>query len=239
MNDAEEASAESLDGETRLAVLAVAEGPLRRALAALCARLLDTRGYERLCFARLGDYARERAGVSARQIQDLAQTHRAFADLPRLERSLTENELPWSKVRILTRAATSEDEEAWISHARTRSIRELEQSVRQVRKMQDRPNEPEDDEARVSVRLRCTPAVREKWLQARDLAERVAGQRLRAEEALEWVVAEAFSEVSTEAARRHLPHAPPTRPRRGLTRDHNRRVIRTRIRAQPRTLAPA
>lgn len=213
MNDGEGASAEGLDGETRLALLAAAAGPLRRVLAALCARLLDTRAYERLCFARLGDYARERAGVSARQIQDLAHAHRTFADLPRLERTLVANELPWSKVRVLTRVATSEDEEAWISRARTRPIRELEQSVREARKMQGRPSGPEEDaEPRVSVRLRCTPAVREKWLQVRDLAERVAGQRLRAEEALEWVAAEAFSEASTETARRHEPHAPTTLP---------------------------
>lgn len=213
MNDAEGASAERLDGETRLALLSAAAGPLRRALAALCARLLDTQGYERLCYARLGDYARERAGVSVRQIQDLAHADRAFAELPRLERTLVENELPWSKVRLLTRVATSEDEEAWIAHARASPIRELEQTVREARKMQYRPGEPEEEgEPRVSVRLRCTPAVREKWMQARDLAERVAGQRLRAEEALEWVVAEAFSEVSTETARRHQAHAPPTQP---------------------------
>jgi len=228
MNDAEGASAESPDGETRLAWLAVTAGPLRRTLAALCARLLDTGAYERLCYARLGDYARERAGVSVRQIQDLAHAHRAFAGLPRLERALVENELPWSKVRILTRVATSDDEEAWISHAQSRPIRELEQSVREARKMQNGPNDPEADEPRVSVRVRCTPAVREKWLQVRELAEQVAGQRLRPEEALEWVVAEAFSDVSSETARSHQVHAPPGSPspfrsadraRTGLTAD--------------------
>jgi hypothetical protein len=214
MNDAEGASAEELEGETRLTLLSAAAGPLRRALAALCARLLDTQGYERLCYARLGDYARERAGVSVRQIQDLAHAHRSFADLPRLERTLVENELPWSKVRILTRVATPENEGAWISHARARPVRELEQAVREARRTQCRPNEPpeEKDEPRVSVRLRCTPAVREKWLQVRNLAECVAGQRLRAEEALECVVAEAFSRVSTATARRHQAHAPPPPP---------------------------
>jgi len=218
----ERAAAQSLGGETHLSSLAAAGGPLRRALAALCGRLLDTQGYERLCYARLGDYARERAGVSVRQIQDLAHAHRAFADLPRLERALVANELPWSKVRILTRVATREDEEAWISHARTWPTRELERNVREARLRQGGPSDPaEGDEPRVSIRVRCTPAVREKWLEARDLAERVAGQRLRAEEALEWVTAEAFSEVSAETARRHLSHAAsPLLPKRSQSGSH-------------------
>ena len=74
--------------EDRLARLASAVGPLRRVLAAVSAQLLATRAYERLCYARLGDYARERAGLSARQLQDLARVHRALAGLPALERAL-------------------------------------------------------------------------------------------------------------------------------------------------------
>lgn len=99
-------------------------------LAAVAARLLDARAYEPLCYARLGDYARERAGLSARQLQDLARTHRALAGLPRLERALVANELPWSKVRLLARVASAADEEAWIARARALPIRRLEEEVR-------------------------------------------------------------------------------------------------------------
>src|SRR5690606_2697956 len=109
--------------EETLARLAASVGPLRRVLAAIAARLLETRGWERLCYARLGDYARERAGISARQLQDLARTHRALARLPALERALLANALPWSKVRLIARVASAADEEAWIARARAAPIR--------------------------------------------------------------------------------------------------------------------
>jgi hypothetical protein len=91
--------------EDRLRQLAAGVGPLRRALAAIAERLIATRAHEQLCFARISDYARERPGVSARQLQELARVHRAFAELPELERALVTNELPWSKVRLIARVA--------------------------------------------------------------------------------------------------------------------------------------
>ncbi|MCZ7618454.1 MAG: HNH endonuclease [Myxococcota bacterium] len=191
----------SSNAESELAQLTAASGPLRRTLAAICARLLETRAYERLCYARLRDYARERAGLSARQLQDLAHAHRAFATLPGLERALVANELPWSKVRLLTRVATPDDEERWIERARLLSIRQLEQEVRAARGHAEGDLDAEADPPRVRVTLHCTPAVREQWLLAREFAERVSGQSLREDEALEWVTAEALSAVSIDASR--------------------------------------
>ncbi len=197
--------------ESELAQLTAAGGPLRRTLAAICARLLDTQAIERLCYARLRDYARERAGVSARQIQDLAHAHRAFATLPGLERALVANELPWSKVRLLTRVATPEDQSRWIERARRLSIRRLEQEVRAVRGPAEGTLDAAADPPRVHVTLRCTPAVHEQWLLAREFAERVSGQRLREDEALEWVTAEALSAVSIDAVRIGEPDLAPPR----------------------------
>ncbi|HEY8494206.1 MAG TPA: hypothetical protein VIN04_09960 [Myxococcota bacterium] len=182
--------------EETLARLAASVGPLRRVLAAIAARLLETRAWERLCYARLGDYARERAGVSARQLQDLARTHRALARLPALERALLANELPWSKVRLLARVASPADEAAWIARARAAPIRRLEQEVRaSARRAPGADEDPDETTPLARVVVHCTPAVREKWLHAREMAERVAGQRLRAGEALEWVTAELCSEL--------------------------------------------
>jgi hypothetical protein len=181
--------------ETRLAQLAAAVGPLRRVLAALAVRLLDTRGYERLCYARLRDYARERLGLSARQIQDLARVGRALPGLPRLERALLANELPWSKVRLLARVAAAEDEASWIGLAHALSVQRLEQAVR------DRGGHDAQDLAReptTRVTVRCSPAVLEKWHVAREFAERVAGQRLSAADALEAVAAEVFSAIAID-----------------------------------------
>ena len=80
---AADASDEAGPAEDRLAQLAGAVGPLRRVLAAIAERLLATEAHARLCYARVGDYARERAGLSVRQLQELARVHRAFAERPR------------------------------------------------------------------------------------------------------------------------------------------------------------
>jgi hypothetical protein len=185
--------------ETRLARLAAAVGPLRRVLAALAGRLVTTRAWERLCYARLGDYARERVGQSARQLQELARVHRALTGLPRLERALLSNELPWSKVRLVARVATPEDEAEWIARARAAPTRDLERLVRD-RARSPTPEEVDEAEPETRLAVRCTPAAREKWLRAREMAERVAGERLRAGDALECVVAEVFSAISIDPA---------------------------------------
>jgi len=175
--------------EDRLAGLAGALGPLRRLLACVAERLIETKAHQRLCYARLGDYARERLGLSARQLQELARVHRALTGLPAVDRALLTNELPWSKVRLLARVATGEDEEAWIARAREMPTRRLEQEVRRSAR-DDEPQDADDPALEKRVTVRCTPAVREKWGLAREMAERVAGQRLRAGEALELVAAE-------------------------------------------------
>ena len=60
-----------LDAEAELVALARAPAALRRALARIAGRVMATRAWERLGFARASDYARERAGVSARELRDL------------------------------------------------------------------------------------------------------------------------------------------------------------------------
>jgi len=203
--------------EAELTQLAAAAGPLRRALAAIAARLLETRAYEPLCYARVGDYARERLGLSARQLHDLAHVHRALAALPRLGRALRANELPWSKVRLIARVASTADEEVWIARARELPIRRLEAEVRAC--APPSATVEVDDEGLASttvacarVTVWCTPAVREKWHLAHELAERVAGQRLRADEALEWVTAEACSGVGLEPGPEPEPEPEPLGP---------------------------
>jgi len=189
--------------EERLAELAAAFGPLRRVQAAIAARLVATRGWKRLCFARLGDYARERPGVSQRQVQELARVDRALAGLPALERALVANALPWSKVRLVARVATAEDEAAWIARARAVSARRLEQEVRALPGGAGGEYGADGGDEAEPVRrvaLRCTPAVRERWALAREMAERVAGRRLREADAVDVVAAEVASAVPIDPA---------------------------------------
>ena len=112
--------------------IAAARGPLRRARAAVCARLIEAHSWERLGFARLADYARERAGLSARQVQDLARVNAALADLPHVEAALVAGDLSWTKVRLLCRVATRADEARWIALARRLRASELSREVRAV-----------------------------------------------------------------------------------------------------------
>jgi len=185
--------------EERLARLAAAVGPLRRVLAAIAARLVATRAYERLCYARLGDYAREQPGISARQLQELARVHAALERLPALEHALVANALPWSKVRAVARVATAEDEHAWVARARALSIPRLEAEIRESAGS-PRAAEAQETAPPRQVAVRCTPAIREAWSAVREVAQRVAGERLRNADVLEAVIAEGFSAVSIDPA---------------------------------------
>jgi hypothetical protein len=196
--------------EDRLLRLAASVGPLRRVLTRIAARLVAGRSHERLGYARLSDYARERVGLSARQLHELARVDRRMAGLPALERALVANLLPWSKVRLLARVATPGDVGAWIARATATPSRRLEQEVRERGREPDpgRPLDPDRDlpdpidTAPVALlRLRCTPAVREKWSVVREVSQRVAGERLRADETLEWVLAEVASAMPADPER--------------------------------------
>src|SRR5690606_32089288 len=133
--------------------------------------------------------------------------------------ALLANTLPWSKVRLVARVATADDEAHWIARARALPIRRLEAEVSASAPATDPRAADEDPLPRVRVTVHCTPAVREKWCLAHELAERVAGQRLRAEEALEWVTAEACSSVAIVAGTELAPVLEPAEDaaRRGTT----------------------
>jgi len=92
---------EPVDVEARLAAEARAPVALRRVLARVAGRMLAIRGWERLGFARLEDYAAERAGVSARELRDLAAVDRALAGLPALDAAFAAGAIGWTRLRLL------------------------------------------------------------------------------------------------------------------------------------------
>src|SRR5262245_13378709 len=176
-------------------------GPLRRVLAALAERFVAARGFEPLGFARLGDWARERIGLSARQLQDLARTGALLERLPMTEAALSSDALSWSKVRLVARIATAADEWAWIARARTITVRALEHEVRRVDRAAlevatDEDGQPREESA--GIRIRCTGHVQAKWSYARQLARRTAGEALPVWQAMEHVAAEMLSAFPLE-----------------------------------------
>ena len=94
--------------------------------------MVACRGWERLGYASVGDYARERLGLSASSLHEWARVDGRLAELPSLDAALVAGALPWSKVRLLARFVTAETEGAWIAVARARGVRALEREVRAV-----------------------------------------------------------------------------------------------------------
>jgi hypothetical protein len=197
-----QAPASNGDALTRVVALAKAQAPLRRALARVAGRLVEARAWERLGYARLRDYAVERAGLSARQLQDLAHVDGALARLPRLEAAFVAGDLTWTQTRLLARVATPEDETRWIAFARQLTAGALAREVRAVdrRTAEATPADPDDPDAerREAVKIRCDRGVRSKWLRTRWLARLAAGERLPMWACMESVAAEVLSAIPLE-----------------------------------------
>lgn len=206
------------DADARLVALVHSHAPLRVALARIAARLVATRAWERLGFARLADYARERVGISARQLQDLAHVSDALARLPRVEAALLAGVLSWSKARLLCRVARAEDEAAWVAFAQRVRVHALEHEVRRVDRgaleaavLPISEDAGDNGEPREGVLIACTPAVRGKWWRARLLAQRVAGERLAPWACMEAVMAEVLSALP-QGAEEDSQGSPPANP---------------------------
>jgi hypothetical protein len=70
-----------------------------------------------LGFVRIGDYARERLGISTSEFYQLASVATALTSLPSIERSLTAGTICWTKARELAAVATLQSQEAWLAVA--------------------------------------------------------------------------------------------------------------------------
>src|SRR2546427_640773 len=99
------ASARLLDGYLRRLARQEARG--RRTLGTLARHFLRWRGQHALRFARLGDFARERLGLSARELQALARVAECLARLAPVAAVFERGELTWTQVRLLAGVAPS------------------------------------------------------------------------------------------------------------------------------------
>src|SRR5438034_869320 len=101
--------------------LAGQDARCRSVLGRLARAFLCARGQQVLGFARLGDYARERLGMSARELQSLAKVSERLECLPEIRRAYENGELSWAHVRLLIGVATPDTEGAWLAVARGRT----------------------------------------------------------------------------------------------------------------------
>jgi hypothetical protein len=183
-----------------------------------------------LGYARLGDHARERLGVSVRSLQEWARLGAQLERLPKLDAALVSDRLSWSQVRILARFVVPEDEEHWIAFAEGKSVRRLERELRAVDRGALMLDAGEDHEPVGWVRIQVPAPLAFKWQRTRQYAEKVNGHSLSDGQVLETVAAEVTSAlpvvptdepVCTEAIRSSredlsdswVLEAPPSRPR--------------------------
>ena len=191
----------------RVEALVSAAAPLRRALAKVAGRLVATRSWERLGFARLRDYAVERLGVSGRHLQELARVGGALGELAGVDAALSAGQLSWTQARLLCRVATRESQASWLDTAAGMSAQALAREVRAVdaRAIENggstAPASSEDEEVwpRETVQLHCSAPTRGKWCHTRQLANRIAGERLSPSACAEAVTAEVLSTIGLDA----------------------------------------
>jgi len=194
-----------------LAALAAADARLRRALARIAGFVVARRAWEPLGYVRVGDYARERAGMSGRELLDLAAVDARLAELPRIEAAFVAGAITWTKARLLCRVATPDDEGEWLAAAARMSAARLAREVRaiDVRGL-DVPATDESgsvEEPRERIRIRCSRWTLASWGDVWRLARRMHGANVSEAEVAEAVAAEVVSALPLEVDPESLPVA--------------------------------
>jgi hypothetical protein len=181
--------------------LARQEALCRRVVGGLARFFRLRRGHQRLGFARLDDYARERLGLSGRELQDLAHVVERLETLPAIARAFAEGALSWSHLRLLVRIADRDTEAVWLTRARTETVRGLDAAIAAARgATPDTDDETVDGEPRERFHIRCPRRVRRLWRHAGELASRMSGTRLAAARAAEAIAAEGLASDVGHAA---------------------------------------
>ncbi|MGH7858526.1 MAG: DUF222 domain-containing protein [Candidatus Binatia bacterium] len=185
--------------------LALQENRCRRALGQLLGVFRKRQAFVDLGFVRLGDWSRERLGISGSEAESMAKVVRGLERLPLVARSFDAGEISWTKARILVEAAGEETEERWLDVARDATVRELQKMIEEDRDdaddTRDEDGEPpmlaspagaraelgairEDDgeeidgEPRVRFRMSCSGAVWLLFRRAVELARRMSGAEI-------------------------------------------------------------
>jgi hypothetical protein len=192
---------EALD--VRLTALVRSGAPLRRALARIAGEGVRRRAWEPLGFVRLADYARERPGLSARELHDLARVDAKLARLPAIDRAVTTGRLGWTQARLLCLVATPEDEGRWLEAARGLPADALAREVRAIDvgalEAGGGDSSEEAEPEREVLRVRAVPRVRSKWGEVKRTLRRVTGEWLPTEACVELALAEVLSAIRLES----------------------------------------
>ena len=83
----------------------------------------------RLGFSGVGDYGRERLGISGRTAQELSRLARELRDRPLLASAVRQGEVSRRKAQTILAVARGEAEAGWVERARVETVRALEAAV--------------------------------------------------------------------------------------------------------------
>jgi hypothetical protein len=122
----------------------------------------------RLGYSSIGDYARERLGVSARTAQAMAQLARELRSRPLLREAVLGGEVSARKAQAVLPLAVGEAEAEWVARARAKTVRALEAEARTRGSATDG-----DDEAWERLVIDLSPEDRAVVDEALDLAGKV------------------------------------------------------------------
>ncbi|MFN2376927.1 MAG: HNH endonuclease signature motif containing protein [Candidatus Binatia bacterium] len=117
--------------DRELVALSGMQARCRLVQARLARRLIDRRAWKQLGFVRLGDYSRERLGLAPRTVEEDARVIRTLESLPVLAVALEAGAVTWSRVRVLVRVATAQNEGTLLRSSSSVSLRELDAFVRE------------------------------------------------------------------------------------------------------------
>jgi hypothetical protein len=192
--------------DTAVGRLARAEARARHELGRAAARFSAIGGWQDLGFSRIGDYARERLGMSGRELSSLAFVATRLEKLPRVSHAFAVGDLSWSATRLLCAIADGENERDWLARAVGTTASELALEVRRrvsaaIGEVADTIGEvcdSSDGEPRMCLSVPCPGRIAFLWRRAVELARRMLGSQVPVWQAAEAIVAEASSAVAIE-----------------------------------------
>jgi hypothetical protein len=206
--------------------LARQEALCRWVLGRIGAAFLRRRAHHRLGFARLGDYTRERLGISGRELQTIAHVVTAMERLPKIRAAFERGEVSWAQARILVDVATIDTEEEWLSRAAGRTVRALA-ALCKAEGCGAAGGDDHDEDARDSIereprarfRVSCPRRASSRWRRAVELARRMSGDELSAWQAAEAIAAEGLSAKQFDVERLDVSPIEQPAPRDPRDRD--------------------
>ena len=194
-----DATARLLD--ERLRKLSRQKSLCRRVLGALAAAFVKLHAHHRLGFARLGDYSRERLGLSVRELQSLARVSNGLDRLLLVGRAFERGEISWSQARLLVTVADDETEQRWLALACGKTVRALAATIREARRraaveVDEEEGRTIEGELRLPFRVACGRRVKQLWREVVALARQTAGEELPVWKAADLIAAEGWSALA-------------------------------------------